>query len=195
MLTAQPFSVGVFMACAGVVFLLLGHRVFKVLVSLSFGAVGFVLGSTFGDTLSAQLILGGVCGAAMVAVAACYLRPAVAVLTAGWLALLALQICSQMKFDEIIAYALAVFGFVFAISMTYIMYDEIIAFVTSLEGAFLCVGAVVVFFSRSPMVWATLRQLLVSNAYFGLFLILAGTVTGFYYQLAELRHKETAGQV
>ena len=47
-LATQPLGVGVFLAGAGITFMLLGHRIFRALIAVSFGVLGFLVGSAFG---------------------------------------------------------------------------------------------------------------------------------------------------
>jgi hypothetical protein len=190
-LSNQGMIVGLFLAGAGLAFMLLGIRIFRALVVVSFGVIGFLLG--IGLPLSEELArLGcGLVAATGLAMAAAWaMKPAVAFLAGGWSGFIVMGLMYKVGATDQVAYVLGIFAFIVAISLAYIAFHEIVAFVTSLEGSFLCVGALIVFFSQSPTLWAHLRTMLVNTPTFGAFLILAGTVTGFYLQLADLRNKD-----
>jgi hypothetical protein len=195
-LTSQPLGVGLFLAGAGVAFMLLGHRIFRGLIGLSFGGVGYVLGSQLAPPDSyVPILVGLVVGAGLAVLSVYFVRVAVAVLTGGWCGLIVAHFAAVLGGADYVIAMLAAFAFAAAISLAFIVHEEIIAFVTSLEGSFLCVAALIIFFSHSSVVWAHLRSLLTSNGVFGPFLVLTGTVTGFYFQLADLRHKNSGTQM
>ncbi len=194
-LTTQPLGVGLFLSGSGLAFLLLGHRIFRCLVAVSFGAIGYVMGSSLAVSGPMQIVVGLVGGLALTVLSIFFVRGAVAALTGGWCGLITLQFTSELEVTPLVSFAVAFIFFVSAISLTFIVYEEVVAFITSLEGSLLCVGALVIFFSRSPMMWSHLREMLLTNPFFGAFLVLVGTVTGYFYQLSDLRHKRTGMKV
>lgn len=186
----QELIVGAFLLVSGLMFIVMGVRLSRLLVALSFGVIGFVLGGSIPvDQPIARVILAG-CGAISLATLSLFVvRPAVAVLAGVWAALATLTFCVQFGADPQIMMFVAVFAFAAAASMTYITYYEIIAFITSLEGTLLFIGGLMVFFSQSTVLWNHVRSLLVASPLFPPFLVLAGTFTGFYLQLSELQKK------
>ncbi len=78
-----------------------------------------------------------------------------------------------------------------AVSITFVMYEQMIALVTSLEGAFLFVGGLVICLSHHQFLWQYFRSMLVDSLILGPFFIFAGTLIGFCYQVTELCQKET----
>lgn len=194
-LTAQSLGVGLFLSGAGVAFLLMGHRIFRGLVAVSFCGIGYLLGSSMPAPAPTQILLGLVGAAALAGLSIFFPRGAVAALTGGWCGVIAMQFTSQLEVMELVGWALAFTVFAIAISLTFIVYEEVIAFITSLEGALLCVGALIIFFSHSPVMWFHVRDLLVSNPFFGAFLVMTATVTGYFYQLSDIRHKHSGVKV
>ena len=191
-LTAQPVGVGLFLAGAGVVFLLLGHRIVRGLIAISFGLIGYVVGSQLPASNPALSIgVGLIAGAALAVLSVYFVKVAVAVLAGGWCALIVFHFAAQLESPDYVVAILAAFAFAVAVSLAIIIHEEIIAFVTSLEGSLLCVASLIIMFSHSAVLWAHIRSLMTSNSIFGPFLVLTGTVTGFYFQLADLRHKNS----
>jgi len=192
-LTTQGMVVGLCMALAGLVFLLMGVRISQALIAASFGFIGFVFGLILPIDGWAQLLVSILCAIGLALASTYVMRCSVAVLSGGWTAFLALQILARMGIHGEVLLALSVMIFLGVVSLSLIMYEEIIAFVTSLEGALLLIGALIIFFSENPTLWSHVRGLLMTSPFFGPFLIIAGTVTGYYLQVAELRHKHTGG--
>jgi hypothetical protein len=67
----------------------------------------------------------------------------------------------------------------------------VIALVTSLEGTLLFLGGLIILMNQSPVLWCHLRSLFVSNSVFAPFLVVSGTVVGYYTQLGELQKKHS----
>ncbi len=191
----QGLVVGLVLAGAGLVFIMLGSRIFKALICISFGVVGFFIGASMPVSGPAQLGLGMLAAAGLSAASVFFTKFAVAVLAGGWVSVMVQGLVYRLGINEHVSLALTVFAFAGAVSLSFIMYHEIIAFVTSLEGSVLCLGALIIFFSQSSLMWSHFRALLLNNPVFGPFLILVGTVTGFYLQLADQRAKESSASV
>lgn len=188
-LAHQDLVVGTFLLGTGLMFMIVGVRLSRLLVALSFGVVGFVLGGSIETTDLMRLGLGIVIGVGLSLASLVVVRPGVAVLAGLWFSVLALVVMDELGAEERFALGVALLAFGAAVAMTFITFQEMIAFVTSLEGTFLCIGGLVVFLNQSPGLWTHVRSLMVTNPIFSPFLLLAGTTTGFYLQLAELQKK------
>jgi len=86
--------------------------------------------------------------------------------------------------------AIAGLAFVGAASMSLIMCHEVTAFVLSFEGSLLLIAGLVIFMNREPVLWIHIREMMVGNPIFAPFVLMAGAVTGFYWQTAELRQRD-----
>jgi hypothetical protein len=192
-LTTQGMVVGLCMALAGLVFMLMGVRISQALIAASYGFIGFVFGLILPIDGWAQLVIALLCATSLAIASTYVMRCSVAVLSGGWAGFLALQVLARMGLQGEVLLAISVMTCLGVVSLSLIMFEEIIAFVTSLEGALLLLGALMIFFSENPTLWAHVRGLLMTSPFFGPFLIVAGTVTGYYLQVAELRHKHTGG--
>lgn len=190
LLEGRELMLGLFLSGVGLVFIILGLRVFRSLVSVSFGGVGFVFGLMVPlDT--PWCWLAAACGAvALGVVSARFMKASVAVLAAGWAALVTLIAVTPLGLTDEMVLVASVLAFGAVISLTFIMYYETIAAVMSFEGTLLFLSGLVVFISHQPAVWTHLRELFVDSPFFGPFAVLAGTVTGFYLQVAEMQKKE-----
>lgn len=190
-LAGQEMVVGLFMLGTGLVFMLLGTRMFRGLVAVSYGMIGFVVGGSLpvdGPLRLACALLGAV-GLAMASTF--QVKGAVALLAGGWAALTLWLAASLFRLPQEAAMVAAGFGFAGAVSLTFIIYDEVLATITSLQGALLCIGGLVTFMSYSPTLWSHVKSLMLGSPIVGPFMIVAGTVTGLCLQLSDLRHKSS----
>jgi len=191
LLERQELVLGAFMVGAGLVFMILGLRIFNVLVAVSFGFAGFVAGRSLPVSELMQWVF-GLAGAVGLAIASTFvMKVSVAILAGGWSGCLATAMSGRFGLSEQLALAGGGLALVIVISLTFVMYEQIIAFVTSLEGTLLFLGGGVVLLSHSPSLWNSLRSLLCESVVFLPFLVLAGTTTGFYLQLTDLRQKQS----
>lgn len=194
-LAGQELVIGLFLCGAGLVFLIMGGRIFRSLIAVSFGVVGFVVGHMLpvGDLM--QIVCAFGCALVVGLLSLYAVKYSVAALSGG-LALLAMMgLMNQFHLEPWIELTVAGGVAVFILSLTFIMYTEVIALTTSFEGAVLFLGGLVVFFAQSQMVWGHLRGLLLDNMLFLPFLILSGTVTGYYLQIAQNREEASGVSV
>jgi len=194
-LANQGFMLGMFLVVAGIVFMLLGVRIFRTLIALSFGGIGYVLGNNLPVSDMMQIVLGIVGAIGMAALSMVATKLAVALLAGGWVGILVFALTTEIGFNEQVVLALSCFAAAAGIALTFILFQEIIAFITSLEGSLLLVSGLATVFSQSPMLWSHIRGMLVGNPVFAPFIIMAGTITGFYLQLADLQTKDTGANV
>jgi len=179
----------------GLVFGLMGFRLFKVLIVVSFGVIGFIIGDSLGSSLGVggglELLFGFV-GALGLALFSVYLvKISVAILAGGWAGLAVVMVVNQFASSQLLLLVCGLAAFIVVASLTLVMYQEIIIFVTSLEGALLFLGGLAVFVSRMDTLWGHLRRLLLDTPIFAPFLLVAGTVTAYYLQLADLSKKKS----
>lgn len=190
-LERQGPAVGLFLMGAGLAFLLMGFRIFNAIVAISFAVVGFVAGASLIDSDVWGLVAGFGAAIVLALASALVTKLSVALLAGGWSGLAVIALASRLGFAGTLVLAVAVVALAVVVSLTFIMYDEIIALVTSFEGALLFLAGLVVILSLSPTVWRLTRSLLTENMLFLPFLMLAGTVAGSCFQLAELREKRS----
>lgn len=186
----QELLLGVFLAAAGLVFMLFGFRVSNVLVAISFGVVGFVASASLplpDEVRLAACFLGAV---AMGVLSTVLPRFSVALLSGAWAGYIVLLCIREVAIPQQAIFALAAIAFVGGASMTLVAYREVIACILSLEGTLLLIGGLVIFANQNPMMWNHIRDMMLGNPLFAPFLLLAGTVTGFYWQLSELRQRD-----
>ncbi|GMU24520.1 MAG: hypothetical protein AMXMBFR13_45940 [Phycisphaerae bacterium] len=190
-LAAQDLLLGLFLAGTGMVFMILGARIFRTLVAISFGIVGFVLGGILPIPEELQLAC-AFFGALVLAVLSTFImRVSVGVLAGLWAAYAAILLMSSFDLGDNVSLALGALAFVAAASLSIIMYREVIAFVMSMEGTLLFIAGLIIFLNQSPVMWSHIRSMMVTSSIFAPFLLLAGTVTGFYLQMAELRQRDS----
>ncbi len=185
----QEVVVGAFLLGCGLMFMIMGVRLAPLMVALSYGVIGFVVAACTPLPDMAKVMLGLALGGGLAAGSLFVLRPAVIGLAGLWVALAVMTMLGGAGLQDQVVIACAAVGLIGGCSLGVIMKDEAIAFVTSLEGCLLLIGGLAVLANQNPTLWHHLRDLLVNNAIFAPFLVLAGTTTGFYLQLAELQKK------
>ena len=190
LLEHQELVIGLFLLGTGLVFLMLGLRVYRTLVVLSFGAIGLALGRQLpiADPLN-WAVAGGI-GLALAILSTRAVKAGVVALGAGWAGFIAAGLALRLGLSDTMALGFGGVALLLALALAFILYDQIIAFVTSFEGALLFIGGMIICFSHAPGAWAAIQPMLKDNLVLGPFFVLAGTVTGFYLQLSDLRRKE-----
>ena len=187
----QELLLGLFLAGGGLIFIILGIRIFNVLVAISFGVVGFVLGMSLPVSEWTQWVCAFLAAAGLAVASTFVMKLSVAVLAGGWSGCVVLGLATRFGAGEPVALIMGGLALAMTIALAFVMYEQIIALVTSIEGSFLFLGGLVVFFSHSPYMWHHFRPMLTDNPIFAPFLLLAGTVTGFYLQLTEIRQQKS----
>lgn len=189
-LARQEVFVGAFLLAVGLMFMLMGLRLSRLLVALSFGVIGFVLGASVPAPQEARIAAAMIAALGMAGASLWVTRAAVAVLAGLWAGLASFVLVAGMGLDTQICLAAGGVTFAAAASMTFVAYHQVVALVTSFEGTLLFIGGLIALLNQSPVFWGQLRNLLVSTDVFMPFLILSGTVVGFYTQIAELQKKQ-----
>jgi hypothetical protein len=190
-LASQEAMLGLLLVCLGLAFMLMGFRIFRAIVAISFGAVGFGLGATIpaGPVLQAVLSLAGAVGLAIISVL--FVRIAISLLAGGWAAMVFSQLAYDLDWGGYWIWIFAAIVGMGVISLSLIMYQELIAFITSFEGALLLTAGLVILCAQMTSFWSTFRTILATSPIFSFFLILAITVSGFYFQATDIRQKQT----
>jgi hypothetical protein len=190
-LANQQLLLGFFLLSAGLVFMIFGVRVSRPLVAVSFGVLGFVL--CFFLPIAEDLKLGlafmGAIG--LGAASTCFIRAALTILAGAWAAcatLLVVVALADLPMEAVLM--IGTIAFVCAASLALIMYQEVTAFVLSLEGSLLFIAGLVILANQNQILWKHIRDMLIDNPVFAPFALLAGAMTGFYWQSAELRQRD-----
>jgi hypothetical protein len=190
-LQGQETILGIFFIGIGLVFLLLGVRAVELLITASFAFVGFVIGQMLPLEPAGQWIVSGI-AVVLLGVSGWFLtKMSVAILGGAWSGFVLASLAVRFGMPEEAALAVGAIGLIAAIALSFIMFEELVALITSFEGTLLIIAGIVVVLTHFPMTWVRIRPVLVEHPIVTPFFILAGTVSGFYFQLTELRQKET----
>lgn len=190
-LARQEPLVGLFLLAVGLMFLLMGLRLSRMVIGMSFGVVGFLVGASLPGTDETRIITGMFLALVLGGASLWARRASVAVLCGLWFALIGVMAADRMNFELQINLTIAAIMFGLGVSLAILMMSEMTAMVTSLEGTLLFVGGLIVIANQTPAFWMHLRGLLVDNSFFGPFMVISGTVIGFYAQMAELQKKQS----
>ncbi len=188
----QDLGMGLLFAGGGLVFLIFGWRLFRHLITASLAILTAVVAvrlvPTEGwDTVglaAAVAILGGY-------IAVRFVRAGVALLAGGWMAALVLGVMGHLGAPPGAAAVAAAVAFVAIGAMAFAAMRPCVAFVTSVEGTILLLTGLSILLAGFPDYWLFVSDAMEHNPVFLPFAILAGTVTGYYVQLADMQEKES----
>jgi hypothetical protein len=198
-LRAQDPGIGLIAVLAGLLLMFYGWRMPRLAVVLSAAVIGAGLGSFAAGMLSASpffdlclIVAGSVCLAALSCLS---LRVSVAVL-GGLLAMYAvISFVGWLDLPRgLIAIAATATALLVA-SLTFIFLEQVVMFVTSLEGAMLLVAGCLVLMSSVHPAGVALGRLWLRHPVFMPLTLVAPTVIGFFLQLAEFQQRSTAKAV
>jgi hypothetical protein len=169
----------------GVVCLLYGWRVFKILVIISFGLVGLGLGIMLGDKIQGESsrILGGLIGlAVMAAVAVPLMRWAVSLLGALAGGLLTSGIWYAAGLNEKYIWAGALIGLIAGGMISFIVFKVAVMLFSSLGGSALIVAGVFALLYLYPETSKDIKDLVYENKWFLPVALMAPTAVGLIVQ-------------
>ncbi len=190
-LSRQEFILGLFFLAVGLVFLLWGLRIYRILVVISLMAIGVLVVLQTPLSTLVRILLAVPIALLLCVVGWRLAKVSVAVLTSVWAAFVIFTILEAFDVRAEISLVLSLVAVGVVISLIFILFEQIIALVTSFEGALLCVIGLVNLAGQSPRLWELLQPMLLENLFFTPFLVVAITFTGFYFQMAELTRKKT----
>ena len=188
----SPF-LGVLALAGGLVLMLYGLTVFRLVVCLNFAVLGanagYLLAATLGEAwawLTAAIV-------AILAGAACWrvMNIAVAVLAGLAGAAWAATLVGAFGGGTVAVVLGAVIGFGILAALAAILFKQVVIVITSLQGGVLAMIGFVILLHYAPAVYAQLGPVL-SSSWFWLLAVLAPTVVGTCYQLADLHRHQSA---
>jgi hypothetical protein len=118
-------------------------------------------------------------------------RVSLAVLAGGWAALLAVGSVLWMGFGDGVCLVVGIIAFAVVVSVSFPAFRQTVAFVTSLQGTILFLGGLMVLLATQTTWWSFVRDVVVNNPIFFPFCLVAGTVTGYHFQLADITERDT----
>jgi hypothetical protein len=169
----------------GIVCLLYGWRVFKILVVIGFGLVGLGLGITLGDKIQGQnsQIWGGLIGLGlMAAVAVPLMRWAVSILGAIAGGLLTSGIWYACGLTEKYIWAGALIGVIAGGMISFIVFKVAVMLFSSLGGSSLIVAGVLALLYLYPQTSQDVKDLVYDNRWFLPVALMVPTAVGLIVQ-------------
>ncbi len=187
----QEFILGLFFLAVGLVFLFWGLRIYRVLVVVSLVAIGVLIALQLPLSMLVRVLLAVPIGLILSVVGWRLAKVSVAILASVWAAFVVFTVFDAFGVRPEISLVLSLVAVGVVISLIFILFEQIIALVTSFEGALICVVGLVNLAGQSPRLWELLQPMLLENFFFTPFLVVAVTFSGFYFQMAELTRKKT----
>ncbi len=190
-LSEQDPGLGTLLIGAGLVFLILGWRMSRFMVAVSLAVMlAAVAGyaTAPGPWVIPALLSGAAVGAAM---GAGLPTLSTALVSGGWAAALILGAMMRSQAGSGATMIACAVAFLAVGSMAFAAKRPCVAFVTSVQGTVLFVFGSLVLVARLTNWWGFVRDAVENNPIFLPFCLLAGTVIGYYIQLAAIQEKET----
>lgn len=188
----QEVAVGVLLLGAGLVFMILGVKLYKSLIPISFAGVGLAIGVNVPVSGEVAQWACGIILAAALGIGSSYVNKlAVALLAGGWTGVFAASLAVTFGLQQRISLGIGLVFLLAVASLAMPLYQQVIAYVTSLQGSMLTIGGLIAVLHTFPTFWAGLRTIVVDNSFVAPFFIVSLTVMGFYLQSAETRQIES----
>ena len=185
---AQP-SLGVMLAAFGLVLLTVGSRIDRILIPATYVVIGLFMGIAGVDDPILKWLAGALSAVALGIASSHFRRVAVGVLGGAWSAVWFGHLAMSVGVPESAVTALAAACFAVAIALTFVMLSEATTAVLSFQGAALLVAGLIIVGSWQLEVWNNVRFIFLSYPLYLAFLLLSGTVIGYYLQMSEARRK------
>lgn len=184
-------GVGFILGAVGVVFFAYGCRLGKLLLTITCVLVGVATAIllTHGP---GQAVLAAVAGAALATLVALRMtRVALALVTGAWAGALMLGACARGGMVTEMSLLIASIVFCATVAIAFASFRQCMIFVTSLQGTMLLLAALFIVVAGTSSWWPFLRDALTNNPIFLPFCLVAGTVSGYYIQLAEWQERDS----
>ncbi|MBN1343491.1 MAG: hypothetical protein JXQ73_12460 [Phycisphaerae bacterium] len=186
-------ALGAILFLAGLVYILMGFRVFKVLVVINCALVGAAVGSAVGLAAGGESVIlqvaGALAGAAILGALAVPLLKAGVVLCSGLIGgAMGIALTSLFSESADVQFAGGGVALLVAVSLVFIVFDHLMITVISFQGAVMTLAGFVVALGEQGSFLGQLRSMVLGSGAFMAFCIVALTIIGICVQLAGLRH-------
>jgi hypothetical protein len=188
-LGGQGPTLSLVLLTVGVIFMLMGLRIYTALIVASFGVVGFFLGRLVPVEGWLNWLCAGGAAIVFAALSVYMMRAAVAILAGGWAGVATAALTQPVVGQQLSLIAGGV-AMVTALSLTFVLFEQLVAFVTSLEGSVLVVCGLTLLLGQNTATSHLIDDAIGKSGYFAAFLIGGGTVIGYYAQMAESQKKK-----
>jgi hypothetical protein len=168
---------------AGIVYLLWGFQIFKILVMLNAACVGAYIGATLGVGKQDTLICGGLLGAALAAgVAWSMMKYAVAMMGGLFGAVLGASLWRVAALDHHFVWAGALIGLAVFGMLSFILFRASVMMYTSLQGSFMMVFGLLGLLTKYHDLAPRLTQNMIGKPMLLTSLVLIPAMVGLIYQ-------------
>jgi len=194
-LEQRELPLGLVLVGAGLIYMIIGARAARLLTVLSYVVLGFALGRWLPIEPVLQGLVGLVAAVGFGWFSRSYHRLSVGILAGAWAGWCLVNVAFYAGLPDPVVWAVGGGAFVGIVSLAYVLLREVTAAVLSFQGSVVLVAGMVVFISSHAQLWTYLRVIFVKYPPYLAFLLLAGTVIGFYLQMAEERRRELGTSV
>jgi hypothetical protein len=187
----QDPGMGILLITAGIIFIVYGWRLSHLMIVLSTGGVGAIVALIATESWVTALVCALIGLALGVVCVIKAMRYAVAILTGLWSAYLIGAMFVRFGAADNLVYLIALILFVSVASVTLTSIRPAVAFITSVQGTILLLMGALIILSSTSTWYGFLQSALADNPIFLPFLLLAGIVSGYYFQLADIQERDS----
>ncbi len=189
MITQHPLEMGLVLLVLGLVFLLYGYKLYKILVSVVFAGIGGLVGLLIGVHFGAPGWLLALIGAVVLGILAWPLfRIGWGILGGAIFAAIALPLAVAATNSPVLGYILAAVAFIAGMVLTMMLMRPLIIISTATSGAATLVTGVLLMLIRWPEVNEPVKAALESKPYLFIVLVALPAILG-----AILQWRDTSG--
>jgi len=187
---------GLIMATGGLLFMFYGWRITRAAITLSSALLGALTATTLADNLefgpAAEAGLVALCATLLAALGRRSVKIAAAILGGVLAQSACVYVATWLSLPAVVVSMSGTAVGLLVASLAFILFDHVVIFVTSLEGAVMLVSGMMIILAERPATMAALRDLSLNNPLFIPMTFVAPTVIAFCLQLSEYQEKDAA---
>jgi hypothetical protein len=191
-ISEQDSGLGLLLVGGGLILLVYGWRLRRFMIAVSLTVMGGVLAGCLGPDggiASLAVPAGGALVAGLVGFRTT--RLAVALAAGGWASTLMLACMVRLGAASEPTIIMVAIVFVAVAALACAAIPPSVAFVTSVEGTILVLAGAMILLADCSSWWSAIRDAVEGNPIFLPFILIAGSVTGYYVQLTDMQEKDT----
>jgi hypothetical protein len=186
----HELAIGFVLAGAGLIYMILGARAARLFTVISYVVLGMVVGSWLPVETVWQWAAGILAAVGLGWFSRSFHQLSVGLLAGAWAGWCVVNATFYVELPGPVAWSLGGAVFAGTISLAYVSLREVTAAVLSFQGAMSLLAGLLILISAHVQLWRYLNVIFVKYPPYLAFLLLAGTMIGFYVQIAEERREE-----
>jgi len=191
-LRSSDALIGLPLVMAGIVLILLGWRMWRISLAVTYALLGFAVVTVYGDAAEQQLMYGVVGGLVLAIISGVLANQAVCVLGGIVGAGISHKVLAGVGLTDAALWAATGLSLLIFSAIAFINRRKVVIVVTSFQGAVLLISGLAVFIMANPWFNAFFRGAANwATAIFIPFVVMVPTVIGCFLQVADIRRHES----